>query len=143
MTTYPTGVKKIEYDGPLQTMVRVPARDWPNFCTLSAAQTMVALLNSQTAIKNLSLTFGAPTVDPEQASDYTVRDPQQPVQMWTTQGTDNLGRVIIVDPLGSFIDRETYPSADEDVLNPDGTRGGKNIVVVDLGYTVELAWAGN
>lgn len=123
-------------------MTRVPARDWGNFCTLSAAQTMVALLNTQPAIMNLGITFAPPTVDPEQSSDYTVEDAAQPVQMWMTQGTDKNGNLNIVDPLGSFIDRETYPN-ELDVYNPDGTRGGKQIVVVNLGYTIELAWGGN
>lgn len=133
MTKPPQGVIFTPTHGP------VPPRAWGNFCSLSDAQTMVATLNAAPAIVQLGLKFGVPFVDPEQDLAYQVEDPQQPDQIWGTQGNDSMGRLIIVDPIGSFIDRQKYPTA-EDIFNSDGSRGGNNIYVKDLGYTVELAW---
>lgn len=133
MTKPPQGVTFIPTGGP------VPPRGWSNFCSQSDAQTMVANLNAAPAIVALGITFGAPYVDAEQNLAYMVQNPQQPDQMWATQGTDNQGRLIIVDPLGSFIDRQKYPSPFLD-RNPDTSLGGPTIKVLDLGYTVELYW---
>jgi hypothetical protein len=137
MFTYPTGVKKILYNGSLQSLRRVPAQDWFNFCAIGDAQGFVKQLESMPSMAGFS--FSVAANDPESASDYQYDDPGQPVQMWSTLGTAPSGRTLPI-LIGDLIDRETRPNMFLDIHNSDGTLGGPVLHLVDLGYAYELAW---
>jgi hypothetical protein len=142
MLTPPNGVFKINYPAGGGTYLSaVPQREWGNFCQEGDAAALQATLNAQT---NLGLALGAPFVDPEQSLGYVLATAGQPCQLWALTGTltppgGGTPVPFWIDPVGSFLDRQTNPDPFLD-RNPDTSLGGPVIALRNYGSASAPVW---